>query len=149
TARWARRHRPVVVSVVVSAVVVVLLALVGLAASNVAIRLEQQETEKARQDTDAVNQKLQQNQALERRARYFYGMALADREWGRHNADRVEQILDDCPEEPRGWEWHYFKRLCHLNLLTLRHTGPVAGVAFSPNGERLAATGKSAKVWDA
>src|SRR5262249_2350977 len=80
---------------------------------------------------------------------YFYGVALADREWGLNNADRAEQILDDCPEEPRGWEWHYLKRLCHLDLLTLRHPGRVMSVAFSPDGGRLAATGKSAMVWDA
>jgi WD40 repeat protein len=87
----------------------------------------------------------------ERRARYFYGMALADREWQLNNVAKVEQILDDCPLEPRHWEWRYFKRLCHLEQLTLPNNFYVESVAFSPDGQRLAATGPNGtvKVWDA
>ena len=37
---------------------------------------------------------------------------------------QVEKLLDDCPTDRRSWEWHYLKRLCHTELLTLRgHSG--------------------------
>jgi hypothetical protein len=156
--RWCRRH-PILVSVGVSAAVVLLLVVVGLTAGIVVINQKQQETEKARQDVVKVNQDLEKaNQDLEitvgkeRRSRYFYGIALADREWGLNNPDKVEAILDDCPEEMRQWEWHYLKRLCHLDLLTLRgHAANVRGVTFSPDGRRLASAdgNGSVKVWDA
>jgi hypothetical protein len=60
------------------------------------------------------------------------------------NMGQVERLLEACPVEQRHWEWHYLKRQCHAELLTL---GPElltlqvqsGGIAFSPDGTRLAA----------
>jgi WD40 repeat protein len=67
-------------------------------------------------------------------------------------ADRLEQV----PEEQRGWEWRYLKRLLNGGIFTLHgHTVPVTSVAFSPDGTRvvtgtgLQTSTREAKVWDA
>jgi WD40 repeat protein len=80
------------------------------------------------------------HQALdrERRGGYFQRIALAEREWAGNNLGRMEQLLDACPEDLRGWEWRYLKRLRYGALAPLRHESPVFCVAFSPDGQYLA-----------
>jgi WD40 repeat protein/serine/threonine protein kinase len=74
----------------------------------------------------------------ERRGAYFQRIALAEREWGGNNLGRMEQLLDDCPEDLRGWEWRYLKRLRYDAHLVLRHESAVYSVDFSPDGQYLA-----------
>ena len=63
----------------------------------------------------------------------------------------MEQLLDDCPEDLRGWEWRYLKRLRSGGLSPLRHESAVLSVAFSRDG-KLLATGTRAgvvSIWQA
>ena len=70
---------------------------------------------------------------------YFRHITLAQVEWSANNVTEAERILDECPQRLRNWEWHYLKRLCHEEILTLTgHTRGVRSVAFSPDGKRLA-----------
>ncbi|HKB02946.1 MAG TPA: protein kinase [Gemmataceae bacterium] len=77
------------------------------------------------------------------------GAAAYARDRNRHAL--AEELLEQCPPELRGWEWHYVKRLPFSRILELPHDDVVSGVAWSPDG-RLLASGSlngSVKVWDA
>src|SRR5262249_42946792 len=81
---------------------------------------------------------------------YFHHIARAHAGWREGNLTGVEQLLDNCPIERRHWEWHYLKRLCHADLLTLQHPAAFR-VAYSPDGMHLASGGDNGvvKIWDA
>ena len=78
---------------------------------------------------------------------YFSRIGQAELAWRSNDVDRADQLLDACVPrigraDPRGWEWHYLKRLCHADLFTLRgHSAWVNGVAYSPDGRLIASAG--------
>lgn len=84
---------------------------------------------------------------------YITNMNLAQREYEANNIGRVLELLAETRSNPaRGFEWGYWQRLCHLDLLTLKgHQRSASSVAFSADGKRIV-TGSwdnTAKVWDA
>src|SRR5262249_18812486 len=83
-----------------------------------------------------------------RKTSYVRAIALAHAEWRDNNLSRANALLDACPADLRGWEWHYLRRLFRARrLATLAgHVGAGNGVAFSPDGLRPASAGTDGTV---
>ncbi len=87
---------------------------------------------------------------------YIGDIRLAQQAWEDSRIARVLELLDGqrpertAGDDLRGFEWHYLKRLCHTELLTVSTAGGVC-VAFSPDGTRIASGGynRVLKIWDA
>src|SRR5262249_8754913 len=93
------------------------------------------ETEQARQEAVAKHE-------LARFYQYYHNIALANAGWQANDLAQMGDLLEDCPAERRHWEWYYLQRLRHGDLLPIRlRSSAVQGVAFSPDGTRLAACG--------
>jgi WD40 repeat protein/serine/threonine protein kinase len=130
--KFARRNRRAVATAAAAALVVVL-AVAGLATSTFLIAREQKATVRARDD-------------LKREAN-FHRITLAYRELASlDNLGRALQLLGDCPEDLREWEWHYLMRLCRVEPLVIRDTTEVNSVVFSPDGQLLASAGGDGKI---
>jgi serine/threonine protein kinase len=139
--KWMRRHRTLVWSAAVSAALLLVLAVAGLAIDDARVSREK---EHAQQALD----KERSARAHEWQESYFRRVALAHHEYLANRVARANQLLDECvPREEgqadlRSFEWYYLKRLCEGPLLTIhgREYPEVGhpGAALSPDGSRLA-----------
>jgi WD40 repeat protein len=140
-AKWARR-RPAVAALLALVIAVAALGF-GL------VSWKWREAEAARREVAEKADTLEINL-------YYHQIALAERELRRKIGSRADELLDQCLERLRGWEWHYLKRLPYAHFPPLsvgdKEDDPfVTGVAFSPDGMQLAAgdLNGNVTVWDA
>lgn len=110
-----------------------------------------QEAEAAR--TDAEQAKLEVEREQERVASLLYAtrISLAHRELLDSNANRAQQLLNECPPESRNWEWRYLDELTRPEDMSIFAHGIPASVEFMPSGTQLLTRGLSdSKVnfWD-
>jgi WD40 repeat protein len=93
--------------------------------------------EKTQALTDLREEKRKTDEALRREIETAYVQrvgraAVAD------DSATADRLLDECPADLRGWEWHYLRHLWHADLVTLRgHVAPVLAVAFADDGRRI------------
>jgi WD40 repeat protein len=132
--------------------------------AEIAARQEGDEREKQRQravDAERTatqyGQRAEANAAEARRNLYTAHMQQAQLEWERSNLARVRELLakyaSPAPEQvdQRGWEWHYWTRMCEQELRTLKgHEGAVTAVAFNSDGSLVASAGQDGKlcIWN-
>jgi WD40 repeat protein/serine/threonine protein kinase len=131
--KFARRNK----RALASAAVLALAALVGVAALAVSTVL----VSRANKELSASVVREQRAAAGERLEAYFQRITVAHRELSTDNLAAALRALEECPKELRGWEWNYLARLCKVDPLIIHDDTEVSGVAFSPDGERLASAG--------
>ena len=113
-----------------------------------------QEAEKAIQAAHRADQARKAESDQRRLAEeYLYPghIALANHELSVGNVDRVAELLNQCPERLRRWEWYYLRRQIGANLLTFRgHVAPVRALVLMPDGRRAASADEAGTVliWD-
>jgi WD40 repeat protein len=133
--KFARRNK---LALMMAGVVAagLLLALIGLAATTLLV--------------SRANESTQQALDRERRTGYFQRVALAEREWSAGNLSRSIDLLNQCPQDLRGWEWRYLRRLSGQQMPVLRHESSVFACAISPNGAEIAAVDQDGYItlWD-
>jgi eukaryotic-like serine/threonine-protein kinase len=95
-----------------------------------------------------------------RRNLYFSDLSLIQAAWEGNNVGRALDLLDATrprgdEEDLRGFEWDYWRRLCHSDLGTVRLFYPhgdetPSNPVFSPNGEFVVGrvAGSGLKVWE-
>jgi WD40 repeat protein/serine/threonine protein kinase len=105
------------------------------------------EAARQRDEADRARAEAARQRATARRHGYAAQLLLVQREWDDAHVGRVvEHLAAQPPKLPgdadlRGFEWYYWWRRCHTDLLTLRGDTPGShGVVFSPDGQRLAST---------
>jgi WD40 repeat protein/tetratricopeptide (TPR) repeat protein len=136
--RWARR-RPVVAGLAVGMVLVA-------AAGFAGVTWQWRQAVAARRGAEAEAERTRAALARADALRYVHGIGLAYREWQANHIEVAGSLLDECPAELRGWEWHYLRRLLQPPPLRLPED---CLVAFSPDGRRLATAGTNLAIRDA
>ena len=162
-ARWAKRHKPLMTGLGA----LLLTAVLSLTVHTVRISRAQEETNRARAEAEAnfhkaSHEKARADQRAEdfRKQLYISNVNRALGEWQNNNVSLAERLLNGCPEDLRGWEWRYARRLCYQERLTIHGCfalgmqwyGDAAHytVAFSPDSQWVATMDwdHTIKLWD-
>ncbi len=149
--RWFGRN-PVIAGLTLVSAILSLTLFVGMIAGILLLRLERDETRRHQVEAES-----QRDYALDRE--YAANISLAMRSFENSNPERARELLDRHRPKPgekdrRGFEWYYVHHL----LAGLepegkeigKHQGEIFGLAYSPDGGRLATASAdcTAAVWD-
>jgi WD40 repeat protein/serine/threonine protein kinase len=140
--KFARRNKGGVLtaaSVALGVLLAVGSALVVQAANNAQIKAEQMQTNEALAREKQTNEAHLRSLAREQRTLHFQRLGLAQRDLANNNVGSAEELLHECPERLRGWEWRLLKRQPYEEPLVVP-TGKVwvMQLACSDDGRYLA-----------
>src|SRR5439155_27174460 len=110
---------------------------------------------KYKADLEDKDAKVSQAQQREQQAAYFRRILLADRALQAQPAPQVlfaQQVLNECQQDLRHWEWKYLNRMAEQRDLArgnalledrdpkhpINVNRPAVGLTFAPDGGRLA-----------
>jgi WD40 repeat protein len=143
--RWCQRNRLAAALILVSTLALLALLGTGLTLGyNAELARAYDSTRAAQAETEDYSRRLEESL-------YFQRITLAERERWNNNMGRTEQLLDECPEKLRGWEWSFLKRLCHLDLRTIHLGTGACSVAAPADGQRFVsgALDGTVRIWAA
>jgi WD40 repeat protein/serine/threonine protein kinase len=142
--RWGRRNRTVATGIGVLLVTAV--GALGIGTILLGWANDRTESQRALAEAQWRRAELKTREAREKaealeRQLYVNSVNLAQHKY-QESVGQAEELLDRCPPQFRGWEWGYLKRLCHLDLATIRgHSSCVGSVAYSLDGTRFVSGG--------
>ncbi len=150
--RWLRRHPLQAALLVVSTLAALALSGAGVALSygsrleklNADLRSAVGHAEDSRAEAERQRVALGE---VERRVRYVRDVHLAHEAWQNGLVRRMPGLLENCPADLRGWEWHYLRGLSRKDGRSLHHPAGVFATAFDPSGRRLASGCLDGTVW--
>ncbi len=157
-AKWTRRH-PAAATLIATVVLVAIFgfAFVSWQLGQTAAALG--DAKRANTKTAAALDDAKRASAEALSQNYLNQVALAHHELLAHHVGQAERLLVECPLDQRGWEWHYLKRLCQTDLITMSgHIREARALAYSPDGRWIASgsgswfvgpTDGELKLWDA
>ncbi len=146
--KWVRRHPAAASAVAASAVAVISLVAFAVSRSYQARLTETNgQLQSALDEADRLRGRVEEQQrqtddALRRVERFRYAnlVALAGRELAADDLGRADELLEACPAAFRGWEWAYLSGRAQVpRTVGRKHTGQILALAYSADGERLAA----------
>ena len=81
---------------------------------------------------------------------YIARIGLAAAKINENSFDVANELLEQCPEQHRNWEWGRLKHLCSFAQNNLSTNGPVDAVAISPDGKFLLSGrwDNKSRIWD-
>ena len=124
-------------------------AVVVAAAAALTIAHKNTQIDRKNEELEAANCELTNALQANQESLYATAIPLAYREWSGGNLAGARDLLDSCPEERRGWEWHYLDRLTHRELKKFDIPFDEYSVAsLTPDGRRLAVIHSGVHVWD-
>ena len=150
--RWCRRNKAV--ASLLAAVFVLLAAVAGVASVGyVREAASRAVAEAAESKATGEADRARAAEHEIRRQWYAASVNLMQPAWDSGHVGRLRQLLTATESYlDRGFEWYYWRRLCHLERSDLiGHRASVRSVAWSPDGSRLATASwdGTARVWDA
>ncbi len=147
--RWCKRS-PLVAGLSATAALLLLLTVLATSIGYLNTRSALAKQDAARRLAETRRQQAEEAKQRAEQNLYYAQIVLAQQKWLSAEVAESERILDACPEPFRHWEWGYLKRLCHLELRTLRSpAGGVLSLAYSPDGKQLATSRNGAvDIWD-
>jgi WD40 repeat protein/serine/threonine protein kinase len=139
--KFARRNK-VTLATATTVAVAVLVALGGLLSAVKVLADTNERIQEEQKQTQEALEREKKARASEQLTQYFQHVGLAQRDLANNNIGSAEERLHICPEDLRGWEWHFLKRQPFEAPLVL----PIGKdllwhLACSADGRYLATTG--------